>query len=364
MNPIDVVIIGAGIAGLTCAQVLQQAGYRVAIVEKSRGVGGRLATRRLHDTRADHGTCYLSPRGEVFQALVDRLLHQGVLQIWTDCVYGLSADGNLQAPPDRAPRYVAADGMNAIAKFLAAGLDIRLNQRAVGLELTQAQTWRLLLEDATDAKQSYLEAKAAIVTAPAPQAVQLLEPLAGSVLTAQFLAQLRSVEFTPCLAVMAGYEAALLDDWQQIYFEVKAIAPQHPDLAWIGLDSSKRPSQTFPVFVVQSTAPFAQMVLAETDLMSAGQQLLEAAAALLAPWLRSPTWMQVHRWRYSFPCSPLTKPHLAADSVAPLICAGDWCGGMRVESALLSGLETAHYLNGQLESRTIAPSHFWEAIAH
>ena len=44
----DIAVIGAGIAGLVCAQQLSQAGYSVVVVEKSRGLGGRLATRRLH----------------------------------------------------------------------------------------------------------------------------------------------------------------------------------------------------------------------------------------------------------------------------------------------------------------------------
>ncbi len=64
---IDVAVIGAGMAGLVCAQQLKQAGYSVLVVEKSRGLGGRVATRRLHDIWADHGACYLKPKGEFFQ---------------------------------------------------------------------------------------------------------------------------------------------------------------------------------------------------------------------------------------------------------------------------------------------------------
>ncbi len=51
----DIAIIGAGMAGLICAQRLTEAGYSVLVVEKSRGLGGRLATRRLYGTWADHG---------------------------------------------------------------------------------------------------------------------------------------------------------------------------------------------------------------------------------------------------------------------------------------------------------------------
>ena len=43
----DVAIIGAGIAGSYCANVLQKAGYRVCLIEKGRGTGGRASSRRL-----------------------------------------------------------------------------------------------------------------------------------------------------------------------------------------------------------------------------------------------------------------------------------------------------------------------------
>lgn len=56
----DIALIGAGIVALVCAQQLTQAGYSVVVVEKSRGLVRRLATRRLHRIWADHGACQLS----------------------------------------------------------------------------------------------------------------------------------------------------------------------------------------------------------------------------------------------------------------------------------------------------------------
>lgn len=354
-------------AGLTCAQVLQQAGYEVVVLEKSRGVGGRMATRRSHDTRIDHGTCYLSPKAELFQDFISDLVEAGVVQIWTDCVYNLLPDGSLQTPSERSPRYVAAEGMSAIAKALAPNLDIQLNQRVVALTTTADHTWQLTIDDTTSGNattaSSSLEAKAVVVTVPAPQALELLAPLENAV-SEQFIHQLRMVEFVPCIAVMAGYAADCLQKWQATYADMQAIASQRSPLAWVGLDSSKRRVSSQPVFVVQSTADFANTVLDATDLMPAGRSLLQAAADNLAPWLATPDWMQVHRWRYAFASRPLAENYLpASDAIAPLVCAGDWCGGMRAENALLSGLEAAHYLNQQLENRSIAAALFWRAIA-
>jgi renalase len=349
--------------------MLQQAGYRVVLVEKSRGVGGRLATRRLHDTAADHGTCYLSPKGELFREFVEDLTEEGVVKVWTNSIYGLNADGTLQAPErrDRTRRYTAPNGMNAIAKFLAPGLEIRFNQRAIGLTLTADQTWRITLENThpdadRTAQITTLEASMVIVTVPAPQAIALLEPLETRVLATDFLDQLRTVEFGACIAVMAGYTDAQLQDWEANYPEVKAIAPQHPSVGWIGLDSSKRPQPTPPVFVVQSTAAFAETVLDVADLNPIGAALLQSTADLLVPWLANPEWLQVHRWRYSIPSRPLQQKFLVATTPAPLFCAGDWCGGMRVESALMSGLEVADYINRQSDKPAIARFRFWRSL--
>jgi renalase len=370
MSQIDVAIIGAGVAGLTCGRVLQQAGYRVVLLEKSRGVGGRLATRRLHETRADHGSCYLSPKGELFRELIEDLVEEGVVKVWTDCVYGFTPEDGLYASTDRRdriPRYVAPEGMNAIAKYLSSGLNIQFNQRAIALTLTRDRTWQITLENthpdsANNLITTNLEAKAVIVTVPAPQAIALLESLAPKhTLATSSLDSLRKVAFNPCIAVMAGYTEAHRQDWQTRYPEVSAIALTHPDLAWIGLDSSKRTIPSTPVFVVQSSAAFAETTLDCADVNPLGKDLLNSAADLLAPWLRSPTWMQVHRWRYALSSRPLGQKFWTAETAAPLLCAGDWCTGMKAENALIAGVEVADAFNRQMGEKAITRFRFWRS---
>ena len=62
----SVAIIGAGIAGLSCASALQQAGIRVRVFEKSRGVGGRMSTRRGEGWECDHGAQYFTVSDDLF----------------------------------------------------------------------------------------------------------------------------------------------------------------------------------------------------------------------------------------------------------------------------------------------------------
>ncbi|MFM2063575.1 MAG: hypothetical protein RLZZ507_3246 [Cyanobacteriota bacterium] len=336
----DIAVIGAGISGLVCAQRLRQAGYGVLVVEKSRGVGGRVATRRLQGTWADHGACYLQPKGKLLSKFVDLLQNQQVIKVWTDIVYEFSTDGGISQPANRSPRYIAPEGMSAIAKFLTPGLDILLNQRVIKINPTKENTWLLTLEN-----NEQLNAKALVVAIPAPQAGDLLAPLGNNILDAEFLKNLHSVEFHPCISVMAGYSpnSQILPNWQALTFN------DHVDLGWIGFDSSKRPHSQQPHFVLQSSAGLAQQHLETEDLQPVANFMLQKAAADLAlPWLNNPEWMQVHRWRYAFPRTPLDVACLPANTPLPLVCCGDWCGGNLVEGAMVSGLAAAEQIDHQL----------------
>lgn len=359
----DVAIIGAGLAGLTCAQQLHQAGYSVIVVEKSRGVGGRVATRRLHETCADHGVRYLEAQGKRSKQLISRLEARSILQVWTDTIYELKINSGLRTLDSgpNTPRYIAPEGMTAIAKFLAVGLEIWLNRRVGSLTLTADSSWNLTLEPQLNT-QNELQVKAVVMAIPAPQALMLLEPLAPNFLTAGFLDNLRSVEFDPCLSVMAGYPAQRQQELEHLNPAWKACALQNSDLAWIGLDSSKRKSPQMPIFVLQSSAEFAKLYLEAEDLNPVGQLLLSHAAQLLIPWLDTPDWFQVHRWRYAFPSHCLNKEYLDAKTPIPLICCGDWCGGNLIENAIISGLAAADKINSKLQQRTLPGGKFLEAI--
>lgn len=357
----DVAIIGAGLAGLTCAQQLHQAGYRVVVIEKSRGVGGRVATRRLHNTLADHGVRYVESQGALSQQMIQRLVQRGILDVWTQTIYELkpaeSEPVAVDSESSQFPRYVAPTGMTAIAKFLATGLDIWLNRRVQSITPTPESTWHLTIDSASEPPKE-LTAKAVIVAIPAPQSWMLLEPLAPTTLSPAFLEHLRSVEFDPCISVMAGYSAEVIDQaiWKSCTLS------NDSDLAWIGLDSSKRPNSKMPVFVLQSTAEFANRYLEAQDLNLVGQELLSRAAQLLIPGLDTPDWLQVHRWRYAFPKSPLNQDCLNAELSMPLVCCGDWCGGNRIESAMNSGLAAAVQINHQMQKRSLPETDFFAVL--
>lgn len=345
----DVAIVGAGLAGLVCAQTLRQRGYRVVVLEKSQGLGGRLATRRSPQGFADHGVRCLEVQGDLSRQLIQTLSTQGVVQPWTQEIYQWTPSGisALEVQPGlEIQHYASPNGMTAAAKFLSAGLEIYRGQRVQSVAFNQAldQAWDLTLEPANGVPIPNVEAKALVVAIPAPQAVMLLEPLAEEFATSRtgdFLTKLRSPTFDACLTAIATYPASFaLPAWKVL------TSSQDDEMAWVSFDNTKSPHATHPVLVVQSNAAFAERHLETDDLQAIGHHLLNRVAEVL-PQLPTPDLLQVHRWRYAFARNPLAETYLSAAPL-PLVCAGDWCGGNRIESALQSGLAAAGAIAHQL----------------
>ena len=110
---------------LLAARTLQAAGWHVAVIDKGRGVGGRMATRRIEAGTFDHGAQFLTARDRQFQSLVDEWVRGGIVKVWARGFSGPSG----KSPGNGHPRYIGAPGMTAVPKALAAGLPITLQQR-------------------------------------------------------------------------------------------------------------------------------------------------------------------------------------------------------------------------------------------
>jgi renalase len=336
---VDVAVVGAGLAGLVCARQLQYAGAEVTVIEKSRGLGGRLATRRLAQTWADHGVRYLESQGALTQQLLQGACDRAILHPWMVPVASRMTNGSQVLL--ETPRYVSGVGMTAVAKALAEGLEIQRGKR-VGAIAPTSSGWTLTCEEiATEPSQSSTEihAEVLILMIPAPQALALLEPLADRAALIPILQALQAVEFDPCITAIAAYSTAnlrsapiqglhLLDD---------------PVLSWISIEASKqpRPNEGASAVIVQSSAAFAWAHLDTSDLGPVGQTLLDKASHALGIDLTHPDLTQVHRWRYAFCRVPYPHPYLENLIEGQVICGGDWCGGRQVEQALESGVQTA-----------------------
>lgn len=306
MNP--VVVIGAGVAGLACARRLALAGVPVVVLDKGRGIGGRVATRRAGGLQFDHGAQYVTAQGPDFAAALHGFASQGAVADW--------ADGAGRS------HIVGTPGMSALPKALGAGLEVR-QMALVSAVRAEPRGWALRVGD-TD-----LQADRVVITVPAPQVAALLgadHPL---------VAALDGVRLAPCLTLMAG---------------VRGPAPfvtrkdANDPLSWIAQDSSKpgRPRGDVAAWVAQASTPFSEAHLEKTP---------DEIAALMLPLLLdrlgalvdAVTHVEAHRWRYARVTTPLGQPFLR-NADASLYLGGDWCLGPRVEAAFTSGTAIAEDL--------------------
>lgn len=323
----QIAIVGAGLAGLRLAHELSDVA-KVTVFEKSRGLGGRMSTRRADAFQFDHGAQYFTAHGPAFQGFLAPFIKMGTVQEWRPHVVRLSASG----PQDvdwSAPRYVATPGMTGLCKELAKALTIVSGTRITNLE-REGQGWQLTSLEGTD----YGPFDWVLSTAPHPQTLDLMPDTFAEV------DALKAVKMQGCYSLMLGFEAEVDLGWQA------AIVSQGP-LAWLAVNSSKPERPAHFSLMVQSSNDWADAHL-DDDQSAVQATLLEAVGALTGLAVETASYVSLHRWRYAKVSTPASKDHLI-DAVSQLGSAGDWCGAGRVEAAFDSATALARAVRGHLD---------------
>ncbi len=297
----DVVVVGAGIAGLSCARALADGGARVRLVERGRVVGGRLASRRYNGRYADIGAAYLVADDAEFTAQVTSWESRGLARPWTDTLRVYPGGADRTGPV----RWAAPGGLRSLAADLADGLDVRLSAPLDALPG---------------------DADAVVLAMPGPQALRLAPPPA-------IVAAANAQTWRPVIAAVLTYPSR---EWGELR---GAFVNDHPVLATVCDDGDRR-GDGAPVLVAHSTAELAAEHLDHPE--AAGPILAEAVGALLA--LETKPDVQVHRWTYAQPAEHTehTEARYAVDGRVWL--CGDAFGRPRVQTAWLSGRAVAQAL--------------------
>ncbi len=311
-------VIGAGIAGLLAARTLQEQGVQVTVLDKGRGVGGRMATRRIGSAVFDHGAQFFTARDPRFRALADALMMAGAAEEW--CRGFAGPAGSTEG--DGHPRYCGTAGMTAVAKELAQGVDVQLSQRVMSAEIEDSY-WKVQTELGGEHIAGSL-----LLTAPVPQSLAILDA-GGVVLPTEIRAKLETVSYDPCIALMVQPMES------RIPFPGGLQLAGEP-IAWIGDNRQKGISPTASV-TIHAGVEFSRAHWNSED-SEVASRLLSAAGA----WISSPGLaFQVHRWRYAKPSALYPAACLTLNEPLPLAFAGDAFGTPRVEGAALSGLAAA-----------------------
>ncbi len=313
MRKHEVIIIGGGLAGIMAARTLLHNGIEdVVILDKSRSVGGRLATRRVDGGKVDHGAQFFTVRTPQLQKSVEDWLKKGWVKKW----FG-----------DPYPRYTSVDGMNTLAKKLADGIPAILNERAVNV--TNEDSVVVQCESGTT-----YHAKKVLITAPAPQAKDLLS---GDEFSSDIKEELSKVTFAPCLVGIFTVEETVpnLDEGGHLDTKVPAGVERIVDHQAKGISDKV----TVSVYMNREWSMEHydlddQSILAKIKGKVAGMSVIQE---------------QLKRWRYAEAQTVLHKPYLQVDN--KIFIAGDAflteddpAGRTRFESAFLSGIAVGEAL--------------------
>jgi predicted NAD/FAD-dependent oxidoreductase len=315
-----VVVIGAGLSGLTAAARLEAEGFTVTVLEKSRGPGGRMSTRREPAGQFNLGAQYFTASHPAFIELISTAMSLGVVKEWQARIGVLDSTGWRTATSDLR-RFVGMPGMNALCRHLVSPLrDVRFNWAVAQLDHSE-MGWKI-----TSSNGDILTADALVLTTPPEQARKLLP---AGVLNGL----LDSLQMKPCWAVMAVLDQPILEDFDAAFINMGP-------LSWIAAQADHANSGS--AWVLHASADWSRKNLEKDSHWVSSELLLEARKLAGAEHLQV-VWSKAHRWRYCQAVEPLRNGvlHLPASR---LVLAGDWCQGSKVEGAFRSGMHAADSL--------------------
>lgn len=322
-RPMRVAVVGAGLAGLSCARRLARAHRQVVVFEAEEEPGGRLRGMAVQGQLVDIGAQYFTARDPRFQALVEDWHAAGLVARWP-LRLGRWTAGRLELSAASETRYAGTPVMAAIASGLGAGLRVRYGTPIREISRS-AQGWRL------HGEQGWLAGRfdTVVVATPPTAAARLLAAVP------RLAASAAQVRTTHCWALAARFSAPLDTPADGIFID-------HPALAWASRDSS-RPNRdrNTETWVLHAQPQWSRQ---HRDLPphAAAELLLNSFAELLNQTLPLAA-AQARLWPTAATINPLAQGYLLDRTLQLGVC-GDWCHGSRIESAFLSGLMLAEAL--------------------
>ena len=308
-----VAIVGAGIAGLACADALREAGHRPTLFEMARGVGGRMSTRRAttpHGEFAfDHGATHFTARSREFRSIVDHWHAQSLVAPWP--VAGTHA-------------WVGTPSMNAPLRAQANAHDVWWSSPVTALT-RDGQGWWVHIEASRHGPYD-----AMVVAIPAEQAAPLL-----SLHDFDMVRIAMSVRSHPSWSAMYLFEKRLdtLPDF------IRGAEP----ISYAVRNSAKPARDPGETWVVQADWSWSEAHLTH-DPAHICDLLLSALGEVTGTAMPEPLHADAHRWRFSQPSG--RDPGLLWNHHIQLGACGDWLSYGFVEYAWQSGTALGRAIAG------------------
>ncbi len=326
LEKFDVVIIGAGISGITAGKYLDKNGFSVKIIDKGKAIGGRLATRRIEienkQLQIDYGCKYVEAHSYEFsQELVD-LIKNDTIKKWNTANQNTFLDeleNNL--------KFIGRQSMRQIAIELSKGLNISNNVRVKSIKHKNGE-WNV-----KDDKNRTIKAESIILTMPVPQSLELINNSKLEI-SDEIISNLEKVEYARSIAgILILENKSNLKNEGGLKFEDGPIS-------FITDNNLKGVNSGLTALTVEMANEFSTENWDKSD-----EEITELIIDASSEYLNSKILKsQIHKWRYSTPLRSYPKKFESIDLPGSLYFAGDAFLGANVESAYLSGLYSAKAL--------------------
>ena len=311
----NIIIVGAGISGCVCANRLVMAGHAVTLIEKGRGVGGRMSTRRMDGARIDHGAQFFTARDPRMKGLVKDWVAQGIVVPWYDQVPG-------REDIPKSIRFRGINGMTAPAKRLAESFSFEKEFFVDSIYFDEE--WQINEKEGGNRR---LLADHLVLTMPVPQMLELFRRSQFE-LESKVMDQLEAVRYTRCLALLGILnKPSVLSDPGTITHPVQ-------DVDWISDNQVKGISEV-PACTVHAANDYSQKFWDSPD--EGGPYLVKVAEECLQSKI---TEWSCHRWGFAKPLVTFGANQYTS-AWDRLSLAGDSFGGERIENAAMSGWDAA-----------------------
>ena len=315
---INIGIIGAGMAGITCANYLFSKGFEVTVYEKSRGLGGRMATKRINsELSVDHGVQYVNANTPAFKKYLDECISNGYAEHWSPT--GMDAQYLNQNNI-----FVGVPGMNGLLKMNSKKLNIKFSFKVDSIKKLNKK-WLVSFEDSELKEQFDL-----LVFAIPP--IQVCQIIQGE---EALLQELSIVEIDPCWSLILITRNKLsCNDYNKFHSN---------SIASIVYNSSKpKRNKLSNSYIIHSSPNWTKQNLslekqeAELKIVNLLEEQLNQKIEI--------EFLKAHRWLFAQTKAPLGKSFLK-NKDNNLFIGGDWCLGANVEAAFNSGLKIAEFIN-------------------
>ena len=322
----NIAIIGAGITGITLANLLQKK-YNLTVFEKSRGVGGRMATRRAEPYQFNHGAQYFKIENKEFKDFMQPLMVNKIIKpLKTNQIEILNKKVIKRTKIYNQQYFTAVSKMNSVVKYLINNnFSIKLFCK-IEKTLKENDNWFIIDSD----KVSHGPYDWLFITIPPNQAIEILYNNSF-----KFLDIIKNIKMRSCYSLMLGFDEIKEFDFDTALF-------LNEDVQWLSISKKILEQKEYYNLLINSSYNFAeQNINSSKDKIS--NYLIKQVSDILQCELNNYKHKALHFWKYAMSEKNNNLGSLIDEDLKVIVC-GDWCMNGKVEGGFLSAKNAANKL--------------------